>query len=200
MGKQRPAVEGLKIPCYQTRSVRAQQKEATGTTSTAYKEKSKDTIENQRNEGWRQYRAEAAMKLHDRSEEAEKRMMEEKVQQGQCWEASQSNGGKHSPFQSMQGSWWQWDYPEKRYQIPELLVTLEKIDGKRAKGLMIYQIHFVHSFSRLEKYWAVPPCLPKATTMTLKNGTEAFELLKLLEKKPIWWNVPRSISLQLRQI
>lgn len=42
-----------------------------------------------------------------------------------------------------------------RKGIPEVLVTLEENKGKSAKGLVIHQIYFVHTSSRLYKYWAV---------------------------------------------
>lgn len=111
--------------------MRAQQKAAAGTVRTASKEKSKDTVKSWwvaagteddifgqekklkmeretkkkhgQEQGWRQYRAEAAMKLHDWSEEVEKWMMKKRVQHGQCWEWPQPDGDNCSPFQSMQG-------------------------------------------------------------------------------------------------
>ena len=162
--------------CYQkfnTWSVRAQQKEAAGTTRTAYKEKSKDTArvwwvaagredntfsqekkpkmgrETKKWDGqkqdWRQYRAEAGMKLRGWSEEVEKWVMEKPVQHGQCWEGLQP---EVSTVQSMQVSWWQRDNPEKRYPIPQ--VTSKENEGKSAKGLMVHQIYFAHSCSRLK--------------------------------------------------
>lgn len=64
---------------------------------------------------------------------------------------------------------------------------------------MIYLIYFVHSSSRLEKYWAVPPWPPKQLPWHERMEEGPWNS-SIFQEKPIWWNVARSNSLQSRQI